>query len=63
MVGRGLFMGWRRREQSFGVGGEVLAAVGGIEAFWEDDQLRALLGGFEDAIAGVREIGGFVGAW
>lgn len=49
--------------QGLGVGGEVLAAVGGVEAFGEDDQRGSGFGGFEDAGAGAGEVGGFVGAW
>lgn len=48
--------------ESLGVRGEVLAAVGGVEAFWKDDQRGSSFGGFEDAGAGAGEVGGFVGA-
>ncbi len=51
------------REEGFGVVGEVLAAVGGVEAFGEDDEGGAGAGGFEDAGAGAGEVVGFVGAW
>lgn len=63
VVGGGLRRGRGGREQGFGVFGEVLAAVGGIEAFGEDDEVGAVAGGFEDAGARVGEVGGFVGAW
>jgi len=43
--GRLLFCGWGG-EQGFGVGGEVVAAVGGVEAFGEDDDLSAGFGSF-----------------
>lgn len=49
--------------ERLGVGGEVLAAVGGVEALWEDDQRGSGFGGFEDAGASAGEVGGFVGAW
>ena len=62
MVGGGL--GWRRRggEEGFGIIREVLRAVGGVEAFWEDDKGGACFGGLEDFGASVVEVGGFVGA-
>ena len=63
VVARRLLFGRGRRLQGFGVGGEVLAAVGGIEAFGEDDEGGSGFGGFEDARAGAGEVGGFVGAW
>lgn len=49
--------------EGLGVRGEVLASVGGVEAFGENDQRGAGFGGFEDARAGAGEVGGFVGAW
>jgi hypothetical protein len=49
-------------EEGFGVGGEVLAAVGRVEAFREDDEGGAGAGGFEDAGARSGEVGGFVSA-
>ena len=57
-----LRLGWRRREQDFCVGGEVLATVGGVEAFGEDDQRRAGAGGFDYFGASAGEVDGFVGA-
>ena len=63
MEGGGLVFGWRRGKEGLGVGGEVLAAVGGVEAFGEDDEVGTCFGGFEDAGAGAGEVGGFVGAW
>ena len=60
---RRLLPGRRGRLQRLGVGGEVLAAVGGVEAFREDDQGGSGFGGLEDARAGAGEVGGFVGAW
>lgn len=63
MVGRGLGGRWRGREEGFGVCGEVLAAVGGIEAFGEDNEVGPGAGGFQDAGAGAGEVVGFVGAW
>lgn len=44
---------WRGGQEGLGVGGEVLAAVGGIEAFWKDDEVCACSRGFEDSVAGV----------
>ena len=46
---RGLLFGRRGGLEGLGVGGEVLAAVGGVEAFGEDDQGGSGFGGFEDA--------------
>ena len=63
VVGGGLGGGGRAREEGYGVGGEVLAAVGRVEAFGEDDEGGAGAGGFEDAGAGAGEVVGFVGAW
>lgn len=62
MEGGGLGGGGRAGEQGFGVGGEVLAAVGRVEAFREDDEGGAGAGGFEDAVTRSGEVGGFVGA-
>ena len=63
MEGGGLVFGGRRGKERLSVGGEVLAAVGGVEAFGEDDEVGACFGGFEDASAGARKVGSFVGAW
>ena len=59
--GRLLFC-WGRGEERFGVGGEVLAAIGRIEAFRKDDEGGPGLGGFEDARTSPGKVGGFVGA-
>lgn len=40
MIGGSVGLRGRVREESLGVGGEVLTAVGGIEAFGEDYQVR-----------------------
>ena len=53
---------WGRGEECFGVGGEVLAAIGRIEAFWEDDEGSSGLGGFEDARTSPGKVGGLVSA-
>ena len=53
---------WGRGEERFGVRGEVLAAIGRIEAFWEDDEGGPSLGCFEDARTSAGKVGGFVGA-
>ena len=50
------------REESFGVGGEVLAAIGRVEALWEHDEGGPGLGSFEDASTSPGNVGGFVGA-
>ena len=60
---RRLLPGGRGGLESFGVGREVLAAVGGVEAFRQHDERGSGSGGFEDAGAGAGEVGGFVGAW
>lgn len=52
-----------RGQERLSIAGEVLRAVGGVEAFWEDDDFGALGGGGEDLGARVGEVGGFVGAW
>lgn len=52
--------GWKK---GFGVGWEVLAAVGGIETFRKNDQVGTGARGFQDLGAGVAEVGGFVGTW
>ena len=62
VVARRLLAGRRRGLERLGVRGEVLAAVGGIEAFGEDDQGGSGFGGFEDTGAGAGEVGGLVGA-
>ena len=49
-------------EERLRVAGEVLRAVGGVEAFGEDDDFGAAGGGGEDLGARVREVGGLVGA-
>lgn len=63
MEARGLLFGGRGGLESLRVRGEVLAAVGGVEAFWKDDQRGSSFGGFEDAGAGAGKVGGFVGAY
>jgi hypothetical protein len=51
-----------KRCELLGVFGKVLCAVRGVEAFGEDDEVGAGVGGFEDFGAGGGEVGGFVGA-
>ena len=63
MEARGLLLGGRGGLEGFGIRGEILAAVRGVEAFGEDDQRGAGFGGFEDAGAGTSEVGSLVGAW
>jgi len=53
VVGGGLCFGWRRGEEYFGVGGKECRAVGGVEAFWEHDDLGAGGCGLEDFLSGV----------
>lgn len=62
MEGRRLVFRGRGGEECFGVGREVLASVGRVEAFGEDDEGGAGFGGFEHAGAGAGEVGGLVGA-
>ena len=57
-----LIFRWGGGEERFGVRGEVLAAIGRIEAFWKDDEGGASLGGFEDTRTSPGKVGGFVGA-
>lgn len=45
------------------MGGEELRAVGGVEAFGQQDQLSAGGGGFKDFFAREGEVLGLVGAW
>ena len=59
---RGLLLGRRGGLKRLGVGGEILAAVGGVEAFGEDDQRGAGFGGFEDAGACSGEVDAFITA-
>lgn len=63
MEARRLLFGRRGGLEGLGVRGEVLAAVGGIEAFGEDDEGGTGSGGFEDTGSGTGEVGGLVGAW
>ena len=49
MKAGGLLLGRRGGLEGLGVGGEVLAAVRGVEAFGEDDEGGSGFGGFEDA--------------
>ena len=43
--------------------GEVLAAIGGVEAFREDYEGGTSFGGLEDTVAGSSEVGSFVGPY
>lgn len=54
---------WRGGKQGFGVRGEVLGTIRGVETFGEHDEGCARAGGFEDMSAGAGEVGRFVGAW
>jgi hypothetical protein len=47
-------------EECLGVGGEVIAAVRGVETFREDDNLRPFFRSLEDLFPGVGEIVGFI---
>lgn len=48
VVGGRLLLGGGTREKGLGVGGKVLRAVGGVEAFGQDDEVGAMLRCFED---------------
>ena len=61
--GGGLLLRWWGWEQCLGVGGKVLAPVGGVEAFWEHDQGGSGFGGFEDSGTSAGDVCSFVGAW
>lgn len=54
--------GWGGREKGFGVGGEVVVAVGGVETFWKHNEGSPGARSFENTGAGAGEVGGFVGA-
>ena len=62
MVGWRLRGGGGRGEERFGIVWEVRCAVGGVEAFGQNDQRGACAGGFEHVGARTGEIGDFVGA-
>jgi hypothetical protein len=51
---------WRRREEGFGVGGEVIAAIRTVEAFGEDDNLGTCGCCRQDLLAGIGKIVRFV---
>ena len=53
----------RGGEERLSVAGEVLCAVGRVEAFGEDDDFGAFRGRGEDLCARVGEVDGFVVAW
>ena len=63
MEGGGLGGRRWRGKKGLGVFGKVLASVGTVETFWEDDYMGPLRGGFVDLVLGVEEIGGLVRAW
>lgn len=46
--------------ECFGVFGEILCAVGRVEALWENDQSCTSLGSFKDLASGMGEVDGFV---
>ncbi len=46
----------------FSVAGEMLCAVRGVEAFWKNDNVGAILCSLGDFLGGILEVGGFVGA-
>lgn len=60
MKRRRLFFCWRRGKKGFGVFGKVLAAIGTVEAFGKNDDMRTRLGGFEDFASCMREVMCFV---
>lgn len=53
-------MRWRRREEGFGIGREVIAAIWTVEAFGKDDNLGACGCCRQDLLAGIGEIVRFV---
>lgn len=57
-----MFLCGRRREECFGVGGEVVAAIRTIEAFGEYDDVCAFFCGGEDFTARIFQILRFVDA-
>lgn len=63
MEARRLLYGRRGGLEGLGVRGKVLAAVGGIEAFRENDEGGTGFGGFKDTGSGTGEVSGLVGAW
>lgn len=63
MEARRLLFGRRGGLEGFGVRGEVLAAIGGIEAFREDNEGGTGFGCFKDTGSGTGKVGGLVGAW
>lgn len=62
MIAGALFGARRVGRELLGVFGEVIAAVGRVEALGQDDDLGAAGGGFVYFVACVGEVGGFVGA-
>jgi len=53
----------RKREEGFGVGGKVIAAIGTIETFGKDNDLGTCGCCRQDLLAGVGEIVRFVCAY
>lgn len=63
MEGGGLLSGGGRWQERLRVAGEVLRAVGRVEAFGEDDDFGAFGGRGKDLCARVGEVDSFVGAY
>ncbi len=63
MIARGLLLGRWRRKERFGILGEVLGAVGAVEAFWQDNNRSARLGCLQNLRARVGQITRFVGTY
>ena len=51
-----LLLGGRAGEEGFGILGEEVTAVRGVEAFWQDDDLGASLGGLQDLLPRMGQI-------
>lgn len=62
MEGRALLGSGRRREKLLGVRGEEVAAVRGVEAFGQNDNVGAARSGLAHLVGGMREVGGLVSA-
>lgn len=62
MEGGGLGRRGRRRKEGLGVGWEVVAAVGRVEALREDNDLGACGGCFADLGCRMLQVGGLVWA-
>ncbi|TLD31523.1 hypothetical protein PspLS_02697 [Pyricularia sp. CBS 133598] len=62
VVARTLLPGRWGGEQGLGVRWEVVAAVGRVEALWQQDDLCTCARGLDHLVAGMGQVGGLVGA-